>query len=370
MKASHGALDAALHDGRTFVDPSPDELAALRLVEDAGLVRVFEDQVFRCFDPDEDASTHDAFDRSCFTWVPWRVPDGADPEAWEDAGYIVCPRCGREHHPTVDGRTAHPRRTAHIELAGITAWIERAVREVDPDLRRSRVGGVGWELFVDGREVDVVWLDASAGTPLTTRARALSRPTVWVVTRRAPWAQVEADEPWMAVLPLAEWLADPRAIRDAIARTRRDGPLLVSEPALRSWAPPLAATPRVFVDRVGARVLRVGDDAATLDDHVVVSAEATTAMAMLRVLVDAWREDVALAADAHRWLPVAEVLRRVKANGLRGTDDNLGRQLRRLPSSIADRYTAAAGTPLGEDAVIEASRGGWRLSPGVLVLRA
>ncbi len=126
MKASHGALDAALHDGRTFVDPSPDELAALRLVEDAGLVRVAADQVFRCFDPNEDASTHDAFDRTCFTWVPWRVPDGADPEAWEDAGYIVCPRCGREHHPSCDDASAHGAESNTRVSRGVTvSWRRR-----------------------------------------------------------------------------------------------------------------------------------------------------------------------------------------------------------------------------------------------------
>jgi hypothetical protein len=371
MKPLAHAVDIALQDGRSFVDPSAEEQAALRLVVQTGLARVAEDRVFRCFDPTDDASTHAAVDRSCFTLVPWNVPHGADPESWEDAGYVVCPRCGREHHPTVDGRTARSRHAVRLIPDGVIAWVDAALREIDPDLRRLRAG-VGWELEVDGRQVDLIWLDASAGTALTTRARAVSHEAVWLVTRRAPWGQVEADEPWLVVLPLAQWLLDPRAVCEAIKRARRDRPPRVSEPSLRPWAPPTAPAPRVFVDRVGARVLRTGDDTATLDGHEVVSPGATTAMAFLRVLVGAWREDVGVgrAASDHRTFSTAELIGMARTGGLRGTDDNLGRQLRRLRSTIAESYTAAAGMPLAADAVIDSSPAGWRLAPGILVQRA
>lgn len=366
MKASSWAVDLALQDGRSFVDPEAEEQAALHLVVRAGLARVVEDSVFRCFDTADDASITDAIDRSCFTWVPWNVPEGADPASWEDAGYVVCPRCGREHHPTADGRKAHRRALVQLDVDGVTSWIEAALRGVGPELRRLR-SGVGWELVVDGREVDVVWLDASAGTPLTTRARALTRDAVWVVTRRAPWVQVEADEPWLVLLSLAEWLIDPRSLGAAIARTRRDGPLLLSEPSLRPWSPPTAPPKRVFVDRVGAHELRITDDGVWLDRWRVVPADATSAIAILRALAVVWREDVGdgLGDDAHRSVGIAALRTAMKH---RGDHDSLRRQLQRLRDDVRQKYVAASGIGMDEDAVIERTDAGWRLHPRLLVV--
>jgi hypothetical protein len=360
------AIDAALQDGRSFVDPSAEEQAALGLVVHAGIAQVVEDRVFRCFDPTDDASTYDAVDRGCFTWVPWNVPDGADPESWEDGGYVVCPRCGREHHPTVDGRTAHLRVGVTIVPEGVIAWVDAALQEVDPALRRLRAG-VGWEMVVGDREVDLIWLDASAGTPLTTRARALTRDAVWLVTRRAPWAQIEVDEPWLVLLSLAEWLADPRTLNVAIVRTRRDGPPLLSDPSLRPWAPPTTPTRKVFVDRVGAHELRIGDDGIWVDRWKVVPAHATSSIALLRALAVVWREDVGagLADDAHRSLDVAALRAAMKH---RGNHDSLRKLLDRVRDDLHGKYTVASGIGMDKDAVIERTEAGWRLHPRLLVV--
>jgi hypothetical protein len=364
MKPSLSAVDVALQDGRTFVDPSAEEDAGLRLVVEAGLARVVTDRVFRCFDPADDASTHDAVDRTCFTWVPWNAPEDVDPEAWEDGGYVVCPRCGREHHPMADGRTAHRRAGVTLVPDGVIAWVDAALRKVDPDLRRLRVG-VGWEIVVGDREVDVVWLDASAGTPLTTRARALAREAVWLVTRRAPWAQVEADEPWLVVLSLAEWLTDPRSLRAAVARSRRDGPPLLSEPSLRPWAPPTAPPARVFVDRVGAHELRITDDGVWLDRWLVVPADATSAIVILRALAAVWRTDVGDGLADHRSLDSAALR---TAMNHRGDHDSVRRQVLRLREQVREKYVAASGIGMIEDAVIERTPDGWRLHSGLLVV--
>jgi hypothetical protein len=123
----------------------------------------------------------------------------------------------------------HTRMAVSVVEDGVEAWREAAVYRIDPSARRLQQG-VAWQLALADADVELVWLDRSASTPLASRAYAAGRAVVYVVTARRPWSTRFRDEPWLAPVPLGEWIArGDDAVHDALAR--RAEPPLVREPA-------------------------------------------------------------------------------------------------------------------------------------------
>lgn len=354
-------LDALLEHGRRIVAPSQVERSGLDLLADAGLVRVGTERVFRCFDARDDGCAHHPT-RACATWVPV-PPDLTEDD--EDAGAVVCPACGVEHAPLRDRRTISEAVRVALDEEGVIAWMDAALRALDPEARRQRQG-VAWEATVGGEEAEVTWLDRSTTTRLATRAYATARPVVYVVTSSRAWSGRFRDDPWLEPVPLAAWvLRGPAALEDALARRR--GPLIVSEPAVRPWSSNRALDPRTVAVPLGARRLVVESDRATLDGHEVIAREGVAVLALLRVLVDAWRDDIGAGkspADFCTWTP--EDLRDALKDTPGGAPDTatVRRQLGRLRAGMRDRYQQATGVLLDDDAVIEhVAGGGYRVNP-------
>ncbi len=139
--------------------------------------------MFRCFDARDAGCAHHPT-RACGAWIV--VPEGLTAEHEdEDEGVVVCGACGVEHAPLRDGRTLHARLAVSTLDAVIDAWMEAAVRRLDPSARRLRQV-VAWELAVGEEDVEVVWLDRSAATTLASRAYAAARAVVYVVTASRP----------------------------------------------------------------------------------------------------------------------------------------------------------------------------------------
>lgn len=333
----------------------------------ARFVRAAAEQGFTCFDPRDDGSAlHPT--RACGAWVPIPVDLSEDDE---DGGAVVCPACGLEHTPLRDRRSLHEAVTVAVDDHGVIAWMEAAVRRLDPDARRSR-RGVGWDLVLDDADAEVVWLDRSLDSPLATRAYAAARPVVYVVTSTRTWAARFRDDPWLQPVGLAEWFVrGDAALRSALAR--RQGPPLASEPTMRPWSPNRALEDHAVTVPLGARVLVVDADRATLDGHEVVAREGVAVLAILRVLAERWHEDFVdgKPADAFcTWTP--EDLRDALKDAASGEPDTptLRRQLHRLRAGIRDRYQQATGVRLDDDAVIESVHGqGYRVHPTRVLAR-
>lgn len=354
-------LDALLAHGRRIVRPSESERAGLAMLADAGLVGLRTDRVLRCFDPRDDGCAHHPT-RACSTWVP--VPPDLTPED-EDAGAVICPACGVEHAPLSDRRTLYEAVQVSLDPDGVIAWMDAALRALDPDARRQRQG-VAWDVMIQGDEAEITWLDRSTDTRLATRAYATARPVVYVVTSSRTWSGRFRDDPWLKPIPLGEWvLRGPAALADALARRR--GPLVVSEAAARPWSSNRTLEPHTVAMPLGARRLVVEADRATLDGQDVVAREGVAVLALLRVLVEAWRQDVGdgkAPEDFCTWTP-EELRDALKDNPGGGPDTaTLRRQLARLRTGMRDRYQQATGIRLDDDAVIEyVSGSGYRVNP-------
>ncbi len=285
------------------------------------------------------------------------------PDLTEDDD-VVCPACGVEHASVFDHRTLHDAARVAVLEDGVVAWMDAALRAVDREARRLR-HGVAWEATVGSEEVEVVWLDQSTTTRLATRAYATARPVVYVVTASRPWSGRFRDDPWLEPVPLAAWvLRGPAALDDALARRR--GPLMASEPAMRPWSSNRALDPRTVAVPLGARRLVVEAARATLDGHEVIAREGVAVLALLRVLVERWRDDVGAGkapADFCAWTP--EELRDAlkDTQGVAPDTTTARRQLSRLRAGMRERYHQATGVLLDEDAVIEHVAGeGYRLN--------
>ncbi len=328
---------------------------------DAGVARCAEERVLRCFDARDAGCAHHPT-RACGAWVV--VPDGLTAEQ-EDEGAVVCGACGVEHAPLRDGRTMHMRMAVSVVEDGVEAWMDAAVRRLDPSARRLRQG-VAWQLALADADVELVWLDRSASTPLASRAYAAARAVVYVVTASRTWSTRFRDDPWLAPVPLGEWIArGDDAVHDALAR--RAEPPLVREPAMRTWSPNRRVEERAVVVPLGARALVVGADRATLDGQEVIGRDGTAILALLRLLVERWRDDLAAGKEpaAHcTWTP--EEL----AADLGAQPATVRRQLVRLRAGVVERYQQATGVRLPDDEVVENIEGqGYRLNPTRVLAR-
>ena len=362
-------LAAVLEPNARLVAPDKALRGALDAVVSAGLVTTTTARVFRCFDTTEDGPVFEPEHRTCTAWV--QLPDGHDDQlAWnEDAGVIACPSCEREHYPLRHGRRSVERVTIALTDTGCVAWMGARLRELDADARRLP-SGCGWRLVVDQDEVSVVWLDRSLDTRLVTRAFATSGTTLYVTTEPRRWSARFRDDPALAPMPLSAWFVDGnRALVEAL-RSRRDGPMLLREPALRPWAVDRSPEATVLVQPLGARLLVVEARRATLDGVEVLGADAPGLLPVLRVLVARWREDLAdgKAPEAHcAWTPDEIRVELARDTSDAPKLDTIRRQITRLRAGIAERYRREATLPIDEDAVVEhVAGGGYRLNPGLL----
>lgn len=362
-----GLLDVLLEHGRRLVAPTDAERAALGALAAAGMVRLTHERVLRCFDAKDDGCAHHPT-RACVAWVP--IPGDLILDE-EDSGAVVCPACGFEHAPLRDRRTLQNAIRLALDDEGVVAWMAGAVRELDRQARRHRLG-IAWEVVIGDDDAEVVWLDRSAGTRLTTRAYATARPVVYVVTSARAWSGRFRDDPWLAPVGLGEWFARGSVvISDALARRR--GPPLAHEPAMRPWSSNRTVDPPEVTVSLGARVLVVAADRATLDGYEVIGREGVAVLALLRVLVERWRHDVSdgkAPADFCTWAP--EDLRSALQDTRGGAPDTgtVRRQLGRLRAGIRDRYRQATGFLLDDNAVIEHVEGnGYRVNPVAVLAR-
>jgi hypothetical protein len=355
-------LDRLLEDGRALVGPSAPEEAAATALAAAGLVRLLRDQVLRCFDGSAACAAHPT--RACAEWigVPENTRAGEDDEQ-----HIVCPDCGFEHPASGAGRALRPRLSVRVDQDGALAWMDAAAQALDAGARRMRQG-VGWRLELPEAELELVWLDRSLDSALATRAYATSRSVLYVVTASCRWSGRFRDDPWLAPLPLGTWFArGASAITEAAAAGPR--PPMLCEPALRPWSPNRPAEERAWPVALGARVLEISAQGATLDGIEVLRADAPAALAMLRALALRWREDVGdgkAAADHCFYTPdeIAEMA------GLVVRGEAARKQVARLRAGVVERYAAATGVRLAEGAVIENSVGvGYRVGAAGVVVR-
>ena len=342
-------LERLLEDGRTLVAPDDAEQEAAAALVEAGLLVCREGEVFRCFDPAEDVC-QDHPTRACSAWV------------WADGGGdAVCRACGTEHEQPAAARRLRSAVQVSRDAAGLDRWLEASVRAVDADARRLRAGAA-WSLAVDDADVEVVWLDADTPEALTSRAYATSRAVLYVVACPRVWAGRFGQEPWLTPLSLATWFVEgPAAVREALAgRT-------AAPAAELPWASSRRVTPRVLPLPLGARLLEVDAERAQLDGHEVVGRDGVAVLALLRVFVSRWREDLAdgKAPDDFCVWSVDELRSAlVQAEGRRPDPATVRRQLQRLRRGMRDRYQQATGVALGEDDVIERLPGeGYRLHP-------
>lgn len=344
-------IERLLEHGRRWVEPTAEARAALARLEEAGLVVATVDRAFPCFDPMDDAC-HDHPTRSCGAWVA------------ASEGPTSCRACGAEHE-WPEERTAREVVEVRRDRAGVEAWLRAAVDRLDPDARRLRAG-VAWQVLVGEHDAELVWLDEHTPEALTTRAYAVGRSVVYLVAEPRRWRGRFVQEPWLEPLSLATWVVEgPAAVRRALA-SRRAG----AREEERAWSAMRAARPRAVTMPLGARVLEVGADRATLDGHEVVGRDGVAVLALLRVLAQRWREDVAdqkAPADHCTWT-VDELRLAVGESGQSPSRGTVQRQLQRVRAGIRDRYQRATGIRLDEDAVVEHVRGeGYRIHPtGVL----
>ncbi len=344
-------IERLLEDGRRWVEPTEQVLAAMARLEQAGLVRSSVGRGFVCFDPADEACQEHP-NRSC----------GALVSVCDEVA--VCRACGAEHE-WPEERTARDVVEVRRDRAGVEAWLCAAVARLDPDARRLRAG-VAWQVLVGEQDAELVWLDEHTPEALTTRAYAVGRSVVYVVAEPRRWRGRFVQEPWLEPLSLATWVVDgPAAVRRALA-SRRAG-----AQDERAWSAMRAARPRAVAMPLGARVLEVGADRATLDGHEVVGRDGVAVLALLRVLAQRWREDVAdqKASTDHCTWTVDELRLAVGESGPTPTRGTVQRQLQRVRAGIRDRYQRVTGIRLEEDAVVEHVRGeGYRIHPtGVLV---
>jgi hypothetical protein len=355
VRVAAGALDALLQDGRTLVDPGPEERTALDRLAALGVVRFAEQPVFRCFDPRDDRCA-DHPTRACSAWVL----AAADPDE-----RATCPACGLDHE-----RRAPSARQVEVRLVAdrLVGFVEDALREIDPDARRRREG-VAWSVSTPDADAVVVWLDGSLDTRLVTRAFATGQPVVYLAARSSAWAGRFRDDPWLAPIGIAQVLADgSSALREAI-RARAEAPLGVAEPALRPWSAGHELPARTVVRPLGARVLRIDDGGVALDGVLLLPPDAVAQVALLRWLAERWREDIAagkVPADHCVW-SADEIASELGAVGGAMKPDTVRRQLSRLRAALRERFVAATGVQLAEDAVVELVGGAARLNPSVLV---
>lgn len=289
----------------------------------------------------------------------------------DEIGAVVCPACGVEHAPWRQRRTLVDAVAIALDDDGVVAWMDAAIRAVDGEARRHR-HGVGWDALVSDEPLELVWLDRSSDTKVATRAYATARPVVYVVSSARAWSGRFREDPWLAPLALAEWFAQgPVAVTEALAR--RSGPHLASEPLMRPWSPNRAVDPRGVTVPLGARLLIVEGKRATLDGHEVVGREGVSVLAVLRLLVDAWRDDVGAAKtpeDFCTWTPedIGDALKDTPAGG--ADSATVRRQIGRLRAGMRDRYQQATGILLDDDAVIEHVAGqGYRVHPTRVLAR-
>ena len=354
MRLTVEVLDALLQDGRAVVAPSVEEQAAITHLEAEGFIRLTREPVFRCFDPADDACA-DHPTRACLAWVPAPL----------DEDRVLCPACGLDHE---DRSPATSRLHLHVDAGRAVEWIDQRLRQIDPDARRRREG-VAWSLATAELDAVVVWLDGSLDTRLVTRAFASSQPVVFVATRSRPWVGRFRDDGWLAPLGLADWLiGGDNALLAALSRAAA-GALCAHDPAMRAWTATHELPARTVVRTLGSHRLVLDDHGVSLDSIQVLAAEASAQRAILRVLIDRWREDLAAGkapADHCTWSP-DELAADIEALGwgLSPKADTIRRQLSRLRAAIRDRYREATGVALDDEAVVELIGGGARLNPAI-----
>ncbi|MBN2191183.1 MAG: hypothetical protein JW751_00055 [Polyangiaceae bacterium] len=386
MERADAALLALLLESGTFlVDPDAPTRAALRAAEELGLVRASWCRGFPCHGGAEEEDPDAPDWRVCMGWVElppdWvegEAPDPDEDEAAFDAWAareteIACRWCDRRHRLDRYPRAIVDGVGTALEAEGLRAWMAARLAALDPEARALR-DGVGWRALLDGEEVAVVWLDQSQDSRASTRAFGAAQPTVYLTTEPRRWSARLRDEPNVVLLPVAEWVAGGDGVLREAALRARSQPLLVSEPGLRPWARVRSPEPLAVAWALGARVLAVEAERATLDGVEVLGREATGLLPVLRFLADRWREDVAdgkAPGDHCTWS-----LEDIRA-GLRDTEPSsapglttLRRQISRLRAGIARRYLEATGVALDEDAVVQNVGGqGYRLHPGGVVAR-
>ena len=359
-----------LQDGRVIDEPTEDERAELRRLQDLGLIAVSWRKYFLCIDHNDDTDLLHAWKRACPQKIELTT-SGSDDEdiQHEDDLQYVCEECGRAHWPIRRHRSLYPRAVVTMTAAAVEAFFDACVREIDPDAERLH-GGPAFRVRVDGRAVHACLLDECTDTPYATRSFASVQPIVFVTAApRIYTDRLPGGDDWLEPLALHDLArAGSRALRERLAtQGSLPYPRTIAETQARVHLPLRRPGSRVVHERLGRHVLALQDDTASLDEVIVVSGRAKGQLPVLRVLAEQWRDDVAggRPRDAHRHLRLDEVLDKLLAAGVDRTSDveSVRRIINRLRSGIAQAYVNATGIVIDDDAVIEGGDGyGYRIN--------
>jgi hypothetical protein len=320
-------------------DLGPEFVDLVQPFVDAGLVRLEPFDVVNCADVEDG----DDWDPGCDGWTVRR-----------DSDELECDRC--ERIIWFEPEHVRQRFRARIVRATVERWLRRRL-EREGQVERLR-GGSAWLVRVADDEVTVAVLDWSEETKWVDAGRMDSDATLLILIEplryrtalREGVVAVDLEELVIGHDLSATW---PLAIESAIAFDRP-----------RAWMPSHTLPNRYHCRRLGAHVLEAVDGSLRVDGVAVERTAA--AFPIVRWLIARHAEDVAAgkSADGHCWWPAQELADELSGESP-ATRAQVKRALARFTAETGVVYRNETGLPLGQAALIESSRAGYRVNPSV-----
>jgi hypothetical protein len=367
------ATERLLQDGRVVDDPTEDERAELRRLEQGlGLIEVSWRTYFLCVDHADDVDLVHAWKRDCDQKIEIDSVAADDPIQHEDDLRYVCRECGRVHWPTRRRRTLYDRAVVSMPDERIASFLEHCARELDP--RAQQLDGLPvYRLAIAGREVHACLLDVCTETRFATRSFATTNAVVYVTSApRVFTDRFAGGDEWLRPLPLHE-LAEhgSPALRSRLQARAADPMLAAAERPARAYLPLRSPAPRVHRQRMGVHDLVIGDRTVTLDGVEVLSSRAKTQVAVLAALAKRRVEDLAAGrtADECRWFHTKTLLEALGAATATDDAETIAKHINRARADIAAKYEEQTGIVIGDSEIIESSPKGYRLNPARVAVR-
>lgn len=367
------ATERLLQEGRVVDDPTEDERAELRrLEEDLGLIEVSWRKYFLCVDHADDEDLVHAWKRDCDQKIEIDPVAADDPIQHEDDLRYVCRECGRVHWPTRRRRTLYDRAVVAMPDERIAGFLERCVRELDP--RAQQLDGLPvYRLAIAGREVHACLLDVCTETRFATRSFATTNAVVYVTAApRVFTDRFAGGNEWLRPLALHELAEHGGQVLRARLESRAADPMLaVAEPPARAYLPLRSPAPRVHRQRMGIHDLVIGAKTVTLDGVEVLSSRAKTQVAVVAALAKRHVEDLAAgrAAGESRWFHTKTLLEALGAATATDDAETIAKHINRARGDIAAKYEEQTGIAIGDSEIIESSPRGYRLNPARVAVR-
>lgn len=361
-------IQRLLVEGQTH-RPDAVIVSAAAHLEQAGIVIARRTTFVKCRNEMDRDYAHSRQD--CSALVPLH------PDLDEEDGDIRCPKCDRIVRPKQFNKQTFEFIAPAINHDGVGRWMEAVLKKIGtthlvaPGVWSCQIGSWTSSRFV------VLIEQVDDQSQYVTEEWALSQQVVFVAIN-PDLAGMHAAS-WATPTPLAALLASTQDLASLLeqAPDRQQKPRVNASPRLYStghrpvqFQPAQPASKRQFVIEIGERLL--------VNDKVLLQANATSQMAVFRILLRTFGEDLSANAAAHEFRSmtiddIADALATELKKGDVIDAETARTHINRFQREIADKWKRTVGSPMSEHDLIQTMTGdggeGYRINPSTVLIR-